>query len=122
MNTQDQEQQQDLLKTTEEQPPAVRGQEESETEECTHTESTHLEEEEQSEMNIHTPDFTQPAPKCRGNTSQEQQESQGACVVEEAAIRSGVHVHPLTLNQNRENKTAFYRRLIKKVVSRLMDN
>ncbi|KAM9353481.1 leukocyte receptor cluster member 9 [Symphorus nematophorus] len=85
VNTEDQEQQD--LKITEEQPPAVRGQEESETEECTHTENTHLEEEKPSTMIIHTPNATQPAPKCRGNTSQEQQESRGACVPEEAAIR-----------------------------------
>ncbi len=105
MNTQDQEQQQDLLKTTEEQPPAVRGQDESETEECIHTKSTHLEEEEHNEMNIHTPDSTLPALKCRGNTSQE---SRGACVVEEATIRSGVHGRTfLNLTENRENKTAF---------------
>ncbi|XP_040899989.1 leukocyte receptor cluster member 9 isoform X2 [Toxotes jaculatrix] len=70
-----------------EQPPAVSGQEESETEECTHTESTHLEEEKQNEMDIHTPDSRQSAPKCKGNVSQEQQESRRACVVEEAANR-----------------------------------
>lgn len=86
MNTE--EQQQDGLKTTEEQPPAVslHLQEES-----AHTESTHLEEEKQSEMNTHTPDSTPPAPECQGNISQEQQESRGTCVVEEAATRLGVH-------------------------------
>uniref|UniRef100_A0A8C4DIH4 C3H1-type domain-containing protein n=1 Tax=Dicentrarchus labrax TaxID=13489 RepID=A0A8C4DIH4_DICLA len=42
-NTEDQEQQQDLPQPTEERPPAVRGQEENETEDCTHTENTHLE-------------------------------------------------------------------------------
>ncbi|XP_018538114.1 leukocyte receptor cluster member 9 isoform X1 [Lates calcarifer] len=87
MNTEVQEQQPDCLKTTEEQPPAVNGQEEGETEERTQTENTHLEEEEQNEMNIYTPDSTQPAPKCRGDASQQQQESRGACVVEEAANR-----------------------------------
>uniref|UniRef100_UPI0009B31948 leukocyte receptor cluster member 9 n=1 Tax=Monopterus albus TaxID=43700 RepID=UPI0009B31948 len=83
----EQEQAQGCLKTTEDQPPAVSGQEESETGECAHTESTHLEEAMQDEMNIHTPDSTQPASKCRGNTSQEQQDSGGAHVVEEAANR-----------------------------------
>ncbi|XP_069551915.1 leukocyte receptor cluster member 9 isoform X1 [Brachyistius frenatus] len=72
--------QQDGLKTTEEQPPVVSGQEESETEECAPANNTHLEEEKQS-------DFSQTAPKCRKNTSQEQQESRQPCVVEEAANR-----------------------------------
>ncbi|XP_070768143.1 leukocyte receptor cluster member 9 [Enoplosus armatus] len=99
INTEDQEQQQDLLKTTEEQPPAVRGQEESETEECTQKENTHLEEEKPSEMNIHTPDSTQPAPKCKGNTSQEQQESRGACVTEEAAVRLEAATDQMALSQ-----------------------
>lgn len=53
-------------------------------------------------MNTHTPDATQLAPECGGNASQEQQESQGGtCVTEEAAVRSGVHVHALNLTQNR---------------------
>lgn len=82
---------QDSLKATEDQPPAVSGQEESETEECTQTENTHLEEDKQNEMNIHTPDSAQTAPKCRRKASQEQQDSQGACAVEEAENRSGVH-------------------------------
>ncbi|XP_010742632.3 leukocyte receptor cluster member 9 [Larimichthys crocea] len=86
INTEDQEQHQDL-KTTDEQSPAVRGPEESETEESTHTESTHLEEDELREMSTHIPDSTQPAPKCSGNTCQGQQESRGACVTEEAAVR-----------------------------------
>ncbi|XP_029360533.1 leukocyte receptor cluster member 9 [Echeneis naucrates] len=80
------EQEKDCIITTEEQPPAVSGQKGSEIEECAHTENTHLEEEEQKGMNIHTPDSVQPASMCRGNASQEQQ-SQGACVVEEAANR-----------------------------------
>ncbi|XP_039973702.1 leukocyte receptor cluster member 9 isoform X2 [Xiphias gladius] len=61
MNTEVQEQQQASLETTEEQPPSVSGQAGSVTEECTHAGNTHLEE--------------------------EQQQSRGACVVEEAAKR-----------------------------------
>ncbi|KAI3361095.1 hypothetical protein L3Q82_013295, partial [Scortum barcoo] len=99
INTQDQEQQQDPPKTTEEQPPTVCGQKESETEECAHTESTHLEEDEQSEMNIHTPDSTQLVSKCKGNTPQEQQESRGPCVVEEAATRLETSTDRLSLSQ-----------------------
>ncbi|KAK2844680.1 hypothetical protein Q5P01_011339 [Channa striata] len=75
----DKEQQQECLKTTKEQPSAVC--------ECSHSESTHLEEEKPNEMNIRTPGSTQLAQKCRGNVSQEQQESQGACVEEEAPDR-----------------------------------
>ncbi|XP_076594328.1 leukocyte receptor cluster member 9 [Chaetodon auriga] len=86
-NTEGQEQQQDL-KTTEGQPPAVCGQEEAETEECSHTESTHLEEEKPS-------DSTQPAPKCRENTFQD---SQGACVTEEAAIRLKASTDQMSLS------------------------
>ncbi|XP_034465719.1 leukocyte receptor cluster member 9 [Hippoglossus hippoglossus] len=77
----DAQEQQDGLKTTEEQPPAVSGEEGSDTGECADTQNTHLEEEKQNEMNIHVPDST------GTNTSQEQLESQGACVVEEAANR-----------------------------------
>lgn len=80
-----------MLETTTEQPPAVSGQDEG----CTRTGSTHLEEEEQNEMNIHTPESALPPPECKGNSSQEQQESQGSCVVEEAADRSGVPVASL---------------------------
>ncbi|XP_060906340.1 leukocyte receptor cluster member 9 [Labrus mixtus] len=88
INTENQEEQQELLKTTEEQPPAACGQEESETDECIHTEDTHLEEEKQREMNIYTADSTAAAsPQCRKDTSQEQQETQGACVTEEADKR-----------------------------------
>ncbi|XP_051261410.1 leukocyte receptor cluster member 9 isoform X2 [Dicentrarchus labrax] len=97
-NTEDQEQQQDLPQPTEERPPAVRGQEENETEDCTHTENTHLEGEKPSEMNIHNLDSTQ-APKCKGNTSQEQQESQGACVTEEAEIRLKASTDQTSLSQ-----------------------
>ncbi|KAG7237639.1 hypothetical protein INR49_032085 [Caranx melampygus] len=86
LSTDVQDQQPDSATTTEEQPPAVSGQEESEIEECSQTENAHLEEEAQNEMNIHTPDSTQPAPECGGNASQEQQ-SRGAYVVEEAANR-----------------------------------
>lgn len=79
-NAEDQEQPNDL-ETAEDQPPSVRGQEESETEECTQTETTHLEGDD-----VHSPDSTQAAPKRGGNASLEQQESRGACVAEEAAI------------------------------------
>ncbi|XP_063342136.1 leukocyte receptor cluster member 9 isoform X2 [Pelmatolapia mariae] len=58
------------LETTNEQPPA--------------------EEEKQSETNIHTPESALPPPECTGNTSQEQQESRGPCVVEETADRHQV--------------------------------
>ncbi|XP_053182545.1 leukocyte receptor cluster member 9 [Scomber japonicus] len=78
---------QDILEVTEDQPPAASGQEERETEECSQTEYTHLEEEKQNEMNICPPDSAQAAPKCRHNTSQEQEDSQGACVAEEASNR-----------------------------------
>ncbi|XP_074539532.1 leukocyte receptor cluster member 9 isoform X2 [Halichoeres trimaculatus] len=83
----EQEEQQEPLETTEEQPPAARGQEEGETDDCIHTEDTHLDEEKQREMNIHTCDSTPAAPQCRGETSQEQQEAQGACVMEDADKR-----------------------------------
>ncbi|XP_056236397.1 leukocyte receptor cluster member 9 isoform X1 [Seriola aureovittata] len=107
MNTEDQEQQQDGIKTTE--VTEVSGQEESETEECAQTGNTHLEEKEQNEMNIHTPDSTQPPPTCRGNASQEQQ-SRGACVVEEAANRvkasteqmSSLQKEGVTIKEERE--------------------
>ncbi|XP_045901148.1 leukocyte receptor cluster member 9 isoform X1 [Micropterus dolomieu] len=100
INTEAQEQQQqDLLNTTEEQPPAVCGQEESETEDCSNTKNTHLEEEKPSERNTHTPDSAQAAPKCRGNTSQEQQESRGARVLEEAVIRLEVSIDQMSLSQ-----------------------
>lgn len=102
MNTDVQEQQQDCLKTTEERPPAASGKEGSDTEEITLTENTHLEEEEQNEMNIHTPDSTQTPPTCRENASQEHRESQGAFAVEEAANRSGDNVPPLNLTENRQ--------------------
>ncbi len=100
VNTDDQEQQQNH-ESTEEQPSVVLGQEESETEECTQTENTHLEGEKTSEMNVHSPDSTQPAPNCRGNTSQEQRESRGVCVTEEAAVRCVVHVQPSDVTEDR---------------------
>ncbi|XP_059196035.1 leukocyte receptor cluster member 9 [Centropristis striata] len=94
-----QEQQQDGLDTTEEQPPAVSGQEGNETEQCAQTENKHLEEERQ--MKTHTSDATQPAPKCRGNTSQEQQEAAGgaACVMEEAEIRPEASTDQMSVSQ-----------------------
>lgn len=72
-------------------------QEESENEASPHTESTHLEKEKPNGMNIHTPDSTQLLPKCGENISQEHPHSQGACVEEEAANRSGIHSHLLIL-------------------------
>lgn len=60
------------------------------------------EEEKPNETNIHTPESAPPPPpECTGNTSQEQQESRGPCVVEEAADRSGVRVARLNITQNR---------------------
>nr|XP_046255709.1 leukocyte receptor cluster member 9 isoform X1 [Scatophagus argus] len=98
INPTDQDQQQDL-KTTEEQPPALCGQKESETEKCIHNQNPHLEEGNPNEMNIHTPDSAQPAPKCRENTSREQQESRGACVAEEATIRPEASTDQMSLSQ-----------------------
>lgn len=98
-----QEQQQDGLETTEEQPPEVSMQEESETEACALTENTHLEKEKQSEMNSYTPDSTQPPPKCRENSSQEQLESRGGkCVVEEAAVRPEASTDQMSLSHKEE--------------------
>ncbi|XP_034409300.1 leukocyte receptor cluster member 9 isoform X2 [Cyclopterus lumpus] len=77
-------------------------QEESDTEECAPTENTHLEEEKQSGMYTQTPDSTQPAPKCRGDTSQEQQDSRGACLLEEAAIRHEASKDQMSLSQSEE--------------------
>ncbi|XP_068591309.1 leukocyte receptor cluster member 9 isoform X2 [Cebidichthys violaceus] len=95
MNTEEQQQ---------DQPPAesLHLQEERETEECAQPENTHLEEEKQSEINTHTPESTQPAPKCRGDTSQEQQESQGASVAEEAAMRLEASKDQMSLSQKEE--------------------
>lgn len=86
-NTEEQEEQQELLEATEEQPPAVRGQEERETDDCIHTEDTHLDEKRQREMNIYTSDSTPAAPQSGRDTSQEQQEARGACVMEDADER-----------------------------------
>ncbi|XP_075965494.1 leukocyte receptor cluster member 9 isoform X2 [Anarhichas minor] len=95
--TNTEEQQQD-------QPPieSLHLQEESETEDCAHPENTHLEEEKPSEMNAHTPESTQPAPTCRGDTSQEQQESRGASVAEEAAMRPEAPKDQMSLSQKEE--------------------
>ncbi|XP_047216968.1 leukocyte receptor cluster member 9 isoform X3 [Girardinichthys multiradiatus] len=82
-DTEDQEQQQDIgSETTEEQTRTVCGQDEGETEDCSHTKNRHVEEDGLNEM-IHT--FA--SKHCGGNTSQEQQESHGSCVAEEAANR-----------------------------------
>ncbi|XP_070691444.1 leukocyte receptor cluster member 9 [Pempheris klunzingeri] len=82
-----------------EQPPAVCEQGEGQTDGCVHTQNTHLVEEEQSEMNIHTPDVTEATPMCGENTSQEQQESRGACVTEEAANRLMASTEQMSLSQ-----------------------
>ncbi|TNN81049.1 Leukocyte receptor cluster member 9 [Liparis tanakae] len=86
------------------QPPAevLHLQEEGEIEECAPTDYTHLEEEEPGGMKTQTPDSTQPAPKCRRDTSQEQQESGGACVMEEAAIRPEASKDQMTSSQSEE--------------------
>ncbi|KAF7655554.1 hypothetical protein LDENG_00054470 [Lucifuga dentata] len=75
----------DGLETTEDRPTVVSRQTESETKECVQVQNTHLEEEDG--MTIHSPGSTQPAHKYRGSTSQEHQESQGECVVEDDANR-----------------------------------
>ncbi|XP_032375211.1 leukocyte receptor cluster member 9 isoform X2 [Etheostoma spectabile] len=90
---------QDRLITTEDQPPGVCGQEESKTDECTHTENTHLEEEKPTEMNTFTPDSTQSSPKCQGNTSPEQLESQVTCILEEGAMRPTASTNQMSLSQ-----------------------
>ncbi|KAM4736240.1 leukocyte receptor cluster member 9 isoform 2-T3 [Anableps anableps] len=78
-NIEDLKQQQDIgCETTEEQTGAVGGQDED----CTYTKNRHVEEDELNEM-IHTFAPTH----CGGNTSQEQQDSHGLCVAEEAANR-----------------------------------
>lgn len=78
---------------TEEPPPAVREhlQDECETEEGTPTENTHQEEEEQSEMHIHSPAGTEAAPECGGDASPG--EEAPPCVMEEAAMRSDLQEH-----------------------------
>ncbi|XP_028281171.1 leukocyte receptor cluster member 9 isoform X2 [Parambassis ranga] len=69
------------ITSTEEDLSGVNGQDEME-------ENAHLgEEDKQNEMNVDTPDSSQAAAECRGNNSLEQQESQGACVVEEVVNR-----------------------------------
>uniref|UniRef100_A0A3P9NQQ9 C3H1-type domain-containing protein n=1 Tax=Poecilia reticulata TaxID=8081 RepID=A0A3P9NQQ9_POERE len=79
----DPEQQQDGgCETTEEQTGAVGGREED----CARTKNRHEEEEELNEMN-----HTFAPTHCAGNTSQEQQDSHGLCVEEQAANRSGVY-------------------------------
>ncbi|XP_028985644.1 leukocyte receptor cluster member 9 isoform X2 [Betta splendens] len=90
INTGDQEQLED--NRIEEQPSAVCGQEESKMEACGHTESTHLEKEKPNGTSVLSPGSTQPAPKCGGNISQEQQDPRGACVEEEAVNRRAVSV------------------------------
>ncbi|KAM9310350.1 leukocyte receptor cluster member 9 isoform 2-T2 [Pholidichthys leucotaenia] len=96
------EQQQDHAKVMELEAPGGSMQEEDETDVCTHTEDTHLEEEKQHVMNIHAPDSILPAPVCKGNGSQEHQESQGACVVEEAANSPQVSANPSPSFQKNE--------------------
>ncbi|XP_026172912.1 leukocyte receptor cluster member 9 isoform X2 [Mastacembelus armatus] len=85
------EEHQDCIETTEEQPPAVSGQERSG--------NTHLGEEKQNQMNIHTPESTVPAQECRKNTSEEKQESRRACVAEEAANRQQTSTDQVSSSQ-----------------------
>ncbi|XP_029929147.1 leukocyte receptor cluster member 9 isoform X2 [Myripristis murdjan] len=75
-----------MQEITQDQLSTVSGQVESERQECAHTESTHLEEEKQNEMNIHTHESTQAPLKFTGTTHQGQQEAGGeSSAVEEAA-------------------------------------
>nr|XP_033957789.1 leukocyte receptor cluster member 9 isoform X2 [Pseudochaenichthys georgianus] len=84
---------------TEEPPPAVREhlQDECETEEGTPTENTHQEEEEQSEMHIHSPAGTEAAPECGGDASPG--EEAPPCVMEEAAMSPEASLDPSSLSQ-----------------------
>ncbi|KAL3060087.1 hypothetical protein OYC64_014639 [Pagothenia borchgrevinki] len=84
---------------TEEPPPAVREplQDECETEEGTPTENTHQEEEEQSEMNIHSPAGTEAAPECGGDASPGEEEP--PCVMEEAAMSPEASSDPSSFSQ-----------------------
>ncbi|CAN9513666.1 unnamed protein product [Ophioblennius macclurei] len=66
------------LEPREGQPPA-----DSEVQECTRTQNTHLEE----EMNVQSHDPTEPAPESEGNTCREQRESRGPRVGEKSAAR-----------------------------------
>uniref|UniRef100_UPI003AADF6BE leukocyte receptor cluster member 9 isoform X1 n=1 Tax=Centroberyx gerrardi TaxID=166262 RepID=UPI003AADF6BE len=92
---------QDPFQTTEDQLPAVSGQVESETEECSHTESTHLEEERENEMNIHIPESTQSALKRSGSNPQEEQEARGGSkpVLEEDAHGLCTSTDQISLSQ-----------------------
>lgn len=101
-NTEEQEEQQELLKATEEEPAGVRGQEESGTDICIHKKDTHLDEEMQREMNIHTPDSTPAASQCGRDTSQEQQEARGACVMEDADERLESSADQMSSRQKEE--------------------
>ncbi|XP_034552822.1 leukocyte receptor cluster member 9 isoform X2 [Notolabrus celidotus] len=104
INTDGQEEQQELPRTIEEQPPAVCGQKESESGECIHTEDTHLDEEKQREMNIHTPDSTPAAPQCGRDTSQEKQEARGACVMEDPDKRLESSTDYMSSSQKEEKE------------------
>lgn len=68
-------------------PPAASGREETETEPC--SKSTHLEEEQQKELNIYTRDSAPTAPQCKGSTSQEPQGLQETCAAVKTTNRSG---------------------------------
>ncbi|KAL6109386.1 uncharacterized protein ACO6RY_12527 [Pungitius sinensis] len=76
-----------------EQPPA---------EEWAHTESAHLEEEKQSEMNSQAADSSQAAPEFRGDASREQLESRGTSGTEEAAVSPGASKDQESLSQKEE--------------------
>ncbi|XP_037310211.2 leukocyte receptor cluster member 9 isoform X2 [Pungitius pungitius] len=76
-----------------EQPPA---------EEWAHTESAHLEEEKQSEMNSQAADSSQAAPEFRGDASREQLESRGTSGTEEAAVSPGASKDQESSSQKEE--------------------
>ncbi|KAI4811614.1 hypothetical protein KUCAC02_014493 [Chaenocephalus aceratus] len=84
---------------TEEPPPAVREhlQDECENRGGYSTENTHQEEEEQSEMHIHSPAGTEAAPECGGDASPG--EEAPPCVMEEAAMSPEASLDPSSLSQ-----------------------
>lgn len=101
LNAEEQEEHEEFQQ---DQPPALCGREESETDDCVHSEDTHLDEEKQREMNIHSADSAAAAaaPQCRRDTSQEQQEARGACVMEEAHNSLGALTDQRSSSQNKE--------------------
>lgn len=69
-------------------PPAASGREETETEPC--SKNTHLEEEQQKELNIYTRDSAPTAPQCKGSTSQEPQGLQETCAAVKTTNRNSI--------------------------------